>query len=125
MEDSVGHYGKIKENKMKVALCCDHGGLALKNAIVGRLKDFGCEAVDYGTTTCDSCAPPCRFIEYKASRAVDCLELNESILIVKSMRARNFYLYNGNRHQYCRKQSKGSSLCSLHRSALRPIDART
>ncbi len=79
MEDSVGHYGKIKENKMKVALCCDHGGLALKNAIVGRLKDFGCEAVDYGTTTCDSCDYP--DFALKAAEAVVNGECERGIFI--------------------------------------------
>ena len=86
MEESVGHYGKIKENKMKVALCCDHGGLALKNAIVGRLKDFGCEAVDYGTTTCDSCDYP--DFALKAAEAVANGECERGIFICTTLCAR-------------------------------------
>ncbi len=43
---------------MKIALASDHGGLALKNEIVKYLKENGHEAVDFGTTTFDSCDYP-------------------------------------------------------------------
>ncbi len=43
---------------MKVALCCDHGGLALKNAVLAYLEKKGFDAVDFGTTTGCSCDYP-------------------------------------------------------------------
>ncbi len=43
---------------MKVALACDHGGLALKNKIKEYLSANGYEAVDFGTTTDCSCDYP-------------------------------------------------------------------
>ena len=43
---------------MKVALCCDHGGLALKNAVKKYLTENGFEPVDFGTTSEDSCDYP-------------------------------------------------------------------
>lgn len=43
---------------MKIALCCDHGGLALKNAVAKYLKDSGYETEDFGTTTENSCDYP-------------------------------------------------------------------
>ena len=43
---------------MKIALCCDHGGLALKNAVVKYLEGGGHEAVDFGTTNECSCDYP-------------------------------------------------------------------
>lgn len=43
---------------MKIAICCDHGGLTLKNAVVSYLKNNGYEAVDFGTTTENSCDYP-------------------------------------------------------------------
>lgn len=43
---------------MKVAIACDHGGLALKNAVTEWLKDNGYEAVDFGTDTVSSCDYP-------------------------------------------------------------------
>ncbi len=43
---------------MKIALCCDHGGLALKNAVVKYLEEAGHEAVDFGTTNECSCDYP-------------------------------------------------------------------
>lgn len=43
---------------MKIALACDHGGLALKNEIVKYLTEAGHEAVDFGTTTTCSCDYP-------------------------------------------------------------------
>lgn len=43
---------------MKIAVCCDHGGLALKNAVVRFLKENNYEAEDFGTTTEASCDYP-------------------------------------------------------------------
>lgn len=43
---------------MKLAICCDHGGLTLKNAIVKHLTENGYEVCDFGTTTYDSCDYP-------------------------------------------------------------------
>lgn len=43
---------------MKIALCCDHGGLALKNAVADYLKESGYETVDFGTTNENSCDYP-------------------------------------------------------------------
>lgn len=43
---------------MKIALCCDHGGLALKNAIASYLKENGYETKDFGTTNENSCDYP-------------------------------------------------------------------
>ncbi len=43
---------------MKIALACDHGGLALKNKIAEYLAANGYEAVDFGTTTDCSCDYP-------------------------------------------------------------------
>ena len=43
---------------MKIAVCCDHGGLALKNAVVSYLRENGHEIVDFGTTNENSCDYP-------------------------------------------------------------------
>ena len=43
---------------MKIALCCDHGGLMLKNAIEDYLKQKGYETEDFGTTNENSCDYP-------------------------------------------------------------------
>lgn len=43
---------------MKLAICCDHGGLTLKNAIMKYLTDKGYELCDFGTTSYDSCDYP-------------------------------------------------------------------
>ncbi len=43
---------------MKIAVACDHGGLALKNAVVSYLNENGYEVEDFGTTTQDSCDYP-------------------------------------------------------------------
>ncbi len=43
---------------MKIALACDHGGLALKNLIASYLASANYEAVDFGTTSGASCDYP-------------------------------------------------------------------
>ncbi len=43
---------------MKIALCSDHGGLALKNKIAEYLKENGFETEDFGTTNENSCDYP-------------------------------------------------------------------
>lgn len=43
---------------MKIAIACDHGALALKNALVERLTAQGYEMKDFGTHTLDSCDYP-------------------------------------------------------------------
>ena len=43
---------------MKVSIACDHGAVALKNAVREHLKSQGHEVVDFGTHTLDSCDYP-------------------------------------------------------------------
>ncbi len=43
---------------MKIAFACDHGGLTLKNHLIGYLKKEGYEIYDFGTKTYDSCDYP-------------------------------------------------------------------
>ena len=43
---------------MKIAIGCDHGALALKNALVSHLQEKGYEVTDFGTNTLDSCDYP-------------------------------------------------------------------
>ncbi len=43
---------------MKIAVACDHGGLALKTTIVRYLKENNYEVEDFGTTTEQSCDYP-------------------------------------------------------------------
>lgn len=43
---------------MKIALCCDHGGLALKTKILSYLEENGYEIMDFGTKTEASCDYP-------------------------------------------------------------------
>ena len=43
---------------MKIALGCDHGALALKNALIPHLEKLGHEVKDFGTYTLDSCDYP-------------------------------------------------------------------
>lgn len=40
---------------MKISLACDHGGLALKEAVKAHLEGLGHEVMDFGTHTTDSC----------------------------------------------------------------------
>ena len=43
---------------MKIAIACDHGALALKNALMAHLTKQGHEVVNFGTDTLDSCDYP-------------------------------------------------------------------
>ena len=43
---------------MKIAIACDHGALALKEAVKAHLTAHGMECVDFGTFTKDSCDYP-------------------------------------------------------------------
>lgn len=43
---------------MKIAICCDHGGLRLKNEIKKFLDANGYDTVDFGTTNENSCDYP-------------------------------------------------------------------
>ena len=43
---------------MKIAIACDHGALALKEAVKAHLTARGMECVDFGTFTKDSCDYP-------------------------------------------------------------------
>ncbi len=43
---------------MKLALGCDHGGLELKEAVKAHLEERGCEVLDCGTFTKESCDYP-------------------------------------------------------------------
>ena len=43
---------------MKIAIACDHGALALKEAVKAHLTARGMECVDFGTFTPDSCDYP-------------------------------------------------------------------
>ena len=43
---------------MKIAIACDHGALALKNAVIAHLTKKGYEMVNFGTDTLDSCDYP-------------------------------------------------------------------
>ena len=43
---------------MKIAIGCDHGALALKNAVKAHLEKKGYEVVDFGTHTNASCDYP-------------------------------------------------------------------
>ena len=43
---------------MKIAIGCDHGALALKNALIPHLEKLGHTVTDFGTYTLDSCDYP-------------------------------------------------------------------
>ena len=64
---------------MKIAIACDHGGYALKEAVKAHLTEKGYEAVDFGTNSTDSCDYP----DYAApaARAVASGECEKGIVI--------------------------------------------
>lgn len=64
---------------MKIALACDHGGLALKGEIVKYLEQNGYESVDFGTYTYDSCDYP--DFAFQAAKAVAGGECERGIFV--------------------------------------------
>ena len=64
---------------MKIAIGCDHGALALKNAVKAHLEKKGHEVCDYGTYSLDSCDYP-DFAE-KAAKAVATGECEKGIVL--------------------------------------------
>ena len=64
---------------MKIAVACDHGGLALKNAVMDWLGKNGYEAVDYGTDSSCSCDYP--DFALKAAEAVAAGECASGVLV--------------------------------------------
>ena len=64
---------------MKLAIGCDHGALALKNALVERLTAQGHEVKDFGTYTADSCDYP--DFAALAARAVASGECEKGIVL--------------------------------------------
>lgn len=64
---------------MKIAVACDHGGLALKNVLLEYLKKNGYEIMDFGTCTAESCDYP-DFV-LPAAEAVASGECERGILV--------------------------------------------
>ena len=64
---------------MKIALGCDHGALALKNALIPRLEKQGYEVKDFGTYSLDSCDYP--DFAAPAARAVASGECDKGIVL--------------------------------------------
>ena len=64
---------------MKIAVCCDHGALALKNAVMSHLEKKGYEVVNFGTDTLDSCDYP-DFVG-PAAKAVACGDCDRGIAL--------------------------------------------
>lgn len=64
---------------MKIAVACDHGGLALKKVLLDYLQKNGYEVCDFGTNTADSCDYPDHALP--AAEAVARGECERGILI--------------------------------------------
>ena len=64
---------------MKIALGCDHGALALKQALIPHLEKMGHEVKDFGTHTYDSCDYP-DYAGY-AAKAVASGECDKGIVL--------------------------------------------
>lgn len=64
---------------MKIAIGCDHGALALKNALIPRLEQQGYTVKDFGTYTSDSCDYP--DFAAPAARAVASGECEKGIVL--------------------------------------------
>lgn len=64
---------------MKIAVACDHGGLALKQVLLDYLQKNGYEVCDFGTDTADSCDYPDHALP--AAEAVARGECERGILI--------------------------------------------
>lgn len=50
---------------MKISLACDHGGLALKEAVKTHLESLGHQVLDFGTNSAESCD----YVDFAASAA--------------------------------------------------------
>ena len=64
---------------MKIAIGCDHGALALKEAMIAHLEKKGHELKDFGTYTLDSCDYP--DFAAPAARAVASGECDKGIVL--------------------------------------------
>ena len=64
---------------MKIAVACDHGGLALKKVLVNYLKEKGYTIDDFGTCSEESCDYP--DFALPAAEAVACGKCERGILI--------------------------------------------
>ncbi len=64
---------------MKIAIACDHGGYALKEAVKAHLTEKGYEAVDFGTNSTESCDYP--DFAAAAAKAVAAGECEKGIVI--------------------------------------------
>lgn len=64
---------------MKIAIACDHGGYALKEAVKAHLTEKGYEAVDFGTNSTESCDYP--DFAAPAAKAVAAGECEKGIVI--------------------------------------------
>lgn len=64
---------------MKIAIGCDHGALALKNAVISHLEKKGYEVKDFGTNSLDSCDYP--DFAAPAARAVASGECEKGIVL--------------------------------------------
>ena len=64
---------------MKVSIACDHGAVALKNLVGKHLQEKGCDVMDFGVHTTDSCDYP--DIIAPAARAVASGECDRGIVM--------------------------------------------
>ena len=64
---------------MKIAIACDHGALALKNAMIAHLEKKGYTVVNFGTDTLDSCDYP--DFAAPAAKAVAAGECDKGIVL--------------------------------------------
>ena len=64
---------------MKIAFGCDHGGFAVKNAVINHLKTKGYEVLDFGTFCEDSCDYP--DFALKVAKSVTSGEAEKGVLI--------------------------------------------
>ena len=64
---------------MKIAIACDHGALALKNALIAHLEAQGHEMKNFGTDTLDSCDYP--DFAAPAAKAVAAGECDKGIVL--------------------------------------------
>lgn len=64
---------------MKIAVGCDHGGFILKAAVVEKLRELGCEVVDFGTDTDASVDYP--LFADKVAKAVASGECERGVLL--------------------------------------------